>query len=288
MRNIKLTISYMGANYSGWQVQPNVPTVQGVLQDVLSTFFSQGVKLHGSGRTDEGVHALGQVAHFVLHSRDEGTGKRDEGVASRVDGMSGEIKAKQFAGVPLERLPQVVNKLLPMDIRLVSAEEVPLDFHARYSAKQKTYTYTMYVSDVESPMLEPYATKLKGEIDTNLAVKRMNAGLKYLVGEYDFSAFANFDKTRELKSAVRKIMSADVKRLTEHKVGGVGSDIIRLKITGNGFLQNMVRIIAGTLIGVAGGKLQPKDVGDILKSKDRTRASKTAAAKGLCLVEVVY
>ena len=249
MRNIKLTIEYDGTNYEGWQVQRHRrgerPTIQQALEQAIPRVVQHAVQVIGSGRTDSGVHALGQVASFFTES-----------------------------AIPARNLMHAINSYLQRDIAVVAAEDAPADFHARYSAKSKTYRYTILNRDARSPLLRDRAWHLR----TRLEVDRMLAAAAWLVGEHDFHAFQSKGAENE-GSTVRTITRLDVLRR---------GDLIEISVSANGFLYNMVRAIAGTLVQAGMGKLQPEDVRRILDSKDRSQAGPTAPAKGLCLVEVVY
>lgn len=250
-RTIKLTISYDGTNYSGWQKQRNVKTVQGELEKCLCTMTTEDISLHGAGRTDAGVHALAMTAHFTCLSR---------------------LSCRAFlAGL---------NSMLPFDIRVKNVTETASDFHARFSATGKKYRYTVYNGEIQSPMDRLYAHHVKTRLDRTA----MRKCLFTLIGTHDFSSFENTgtrDKSITTgRGAVRTIHSADL--LEE-----VGDEII-LEFIGDGFLKNMVRNLAGTIIDAGKGKITAQDFVKILQAKDRTKARETAPAHGLSLVEVFY
>jgi len=245
MQRILLAIEYYGKNYCGWQRQKNGVSVQEILEQALKEILGEKVILHASGRTDSGVNALNQAAHFDTNSN-----------------------------LPIKAYVPKLNNILPCDIQLKYAKIVGDDFHAQYSVKKKTYIYKMYVSKIASPLKDLFAMQIKfDKIDTD----KMNEACKYIVGIHDFSAFksARSDKINN----VREVYSANF----YYK-----DDILEFKICGSGFLHNMVRILVGTLIDVGTGKLQTDDIQKILEGKDRKKASKTALAKGLYLVDVEY
>lgn len=249
MSNILLTIAYDGSNYAGWQYQPNQSTVEGELRTVLRNVLNIDVKLMGAGRTDRGVHALGQRALF------------------RVSNMI----------IPLEKLPQIVNKHLPNDIVLTEVKEVQDEFHPRYDAKNKTYEYRILNAEYKNPLLSNYAEYVKKPLD----IQRMNEAALLFLGTHDFKAFQTTGGT--VKTSVRTILDISVTQEAWRN-----ESLILLKVTGNSFLYNMVRIIAGTLIDVGLGKIEPDSIREIILSKNRAKASKTAGASGLTLVSISY
>ncbi len=242
--NIKITIEYDGGEFYGWQTQPKFRTVQGEITRVLSRMAGQEVLIEGSGRTDGGVHAFGQVASF------DWTGK-----------------------IPVKKLQYVLNHRLPGDIYIKSLEPVPSDFHARFSAIGKSYTYKLFKSDRRKPMRRRHAYRVPENID----VDKMREAAQHVVGEHDFKAFMASGSF--VTNTVRTIYKVDIKEI---------DDEIHLVFYGNGFLYNMVRILAGMLVDIGVGKKSPEDVPDIIKEEDRTRVKHTAAAEGLYLSEVYY
>jgi len=247
MRRILLTIEYKGTRYAGWQRQENALAVQQILEEALEKMLQQKVVLIASGRTDAGVHALGQKAHFDY------------------DG-----------DFPLDKMPLASQSLLPEDIAILKAEEVPEDLHAQYSAKKKTYRYQMYLSRENHPLLNdayapiPYA-------ESYFDFSRVEKAAKDLIGTYDFAGFAN--KGSQVRSTVRTIYDVKVKK---------EGMFITFDITGNGFLYNMVRIIAGTLVYIGLGKRNTDAVKKILETQNRNLAGKTFPPQGLCLLNVEY
>lgn len=242
---IKLVICYDGTNYSGWQIQNNAVSVQEEIEKAIFTLTGEKVSLTGSGRTDAGVHALGQVADFSV----------------------------QNSSIPPQNFAKALNTVLPVDIKVLSSCQVADDFNSRKSAKKKTYAYSFYLSDVENPLKERYATRLSGEPDYVL----MQKGLDLLVGEHDFKKF-NASKSGA-KTTVRTIYSAQLVQTP------IGFDI---EVCGNGFLYNMVRIIAGLAVAVGTGKVSLSGANEMLLGNSRPNAVKTMPAKALCLKSVEY
>ncbi|MBQ7642940.1 MAG: tRNA pseudouridine(38-40) synthase TruA [Clostridia bacterium] len=241
---IKITVGYDGTEYCGWQIQPNGDTVQEEIEKALKKLTGEDIRVTGSGRTDSGVHATGQVAHFDTNS-----------------------------SVPPEKFKEALNALLPPDIKIFRSEEVGEGFHARFSAKKKTYIYKMYPSDCERPTERRYAVRIRPNPD----IAAMDKAAGYLVGEHDFKCFLSSDSSVE--STVRTVFSAKV-----YEEG----DGIAFEICGNGFLYNMVRIIAGTLVAVGEGNIPPEEMKEIISSGDRKRAGKTMPPEGLTLKSVEY
>lgn len=251
MRNIKLTIAYDGTAYCGWQRQKKDPTIQEAIESQLARIHTKHITLHGAGRTDAGVHARGMVAHFH-------TGKA--------------LSAPFFL--------EALNSMLPTDIRILEAEEVPADFHARFSAIAKTYVYSIDTSPIQHPMKRLYAI----HISKDLNLDAMNQCLQMLMGEHDFACFETTgSRDKDAiggRGSVRTILQADLTRNS--------SNLLRFTFTGDGFLRHMIRNIMGTIIEVGRGKRPPSQFRDILVSADRTQAGNTAAAHGLTLDQVHY
>lgn len=244
MRNIKLIIEYDGTDYSGWQVQPNGLTVQQVLEEALARMLGERAILHGSGRTDAGVHARGMVACF-----------------------------KTDKTLPLRAFREGLNTMLPNDIAVRDACEVPLCFHPRFDAVAKHYRYTMLLDDLRSPLYRHTAWRLKGRLD----LEAMRAACRLFVGEHDFAAFRGSGCAA--KTTVRRIYGMELNR---------DGRLLHLDVRGSGFLKNMVRIITGTLIEVGQGKFALEDVARLLKGGDRRELGMTVPPQGLCLMEVFY
>ena len=245
MRNIKLIIEYDGKEYNGWQKQPNKLNIQGTIEQAIKKVTGEDVDLMASGRTDSGVHALGQVANFKTNSN-----------------------------IPIDKIAIALNSNLKKSIRILEAEEVDDRFHSRLTCKRKTYRYIINNSEVQSAIYR----NLETHIPIKLNVEKMQEGAKYFEGEHDFKAFKASGTSS--KSSVRTIYKAEVKSMPNNR--------IYIELTGNGFLYNMVRIIAGTLVEVGMEKIEPKDIKSIIDSKDRSQAGKTLPPQGLYLVKVEY
>lgn len=243
-KNIRLTITYRGTKYVGWQFQRNGVSIEETLCTAIKTITGEDVTLYGSGRTDSGVHALAQVANFHTAS-----------------------------SVPPEKFTPALNAHLPPDIRILVSEAVSADFHSRFSASGKAYRYQIDRGPVASPFYYDYAWHLPEALDE----VAMNEAVAHFVGEHDFAAFMATGS--KVKDTVRRIHSLDLERR---------DNLLTLEVRGSGFLYNMVRIIAGTLVAVGQGKLLPDEIPAIITGKDRSQAGITAPAKGLFLAEVTY
>jgi len=244
MRNLKLTIAYDGTDFHGWQIQPNLPTIQGVLQDALQKLFNHDVAITGSGRTDAGVHAHGQVAN--VHT----------------------IRTMESGAVI-----RGANALLPATIRILEAQDVDESFHARHSARKKTYEYRVWREPIVSPFESRYVYAFRYPLDSDAMDK---AGRCFL-GAHDFTSFCA--TATEVEDRVRQIYEAEWRRTKHAWI---------FTISGNGFLQYMVRTIVGTLLYVGAGKLRPEQIQEILAARDRTRAGPCVPARGLHLMQVEY
>ena len=256
MRKIKLTISYDGTDYVGWQIQKNGLAVEQVINEHLSKLLNEDITIIGASRTDSGVHALGNVAAF-------------------------ETDTKIAAG----KICLALNQSLPDDIKIVRSEEVPMQFHPRYADCLKTYQYSILNCRVALPTIRRYADYIYYGLDAD----KMKEGAAYLLGEHDFIAFSSAGGQQ--KSSVRRIESIDVDQEFLANVpveGDFRPSLIRITITGNGFLYNMVRIIAGTLERVGMGMYPPEHVKEILDSKDRRLSAAKAPARGLTLLGIEY
>lgn len=254
----RAVISYYGANYVGWQRQLNGLSVQEVLEKALEKTFGAPTSATASGRTDAGVHALGQVVHFDADT-----------------------------SIPTDKIPFAVNTHLPDDVSMLSCEIAPENFNARFSAKRKTYCYKIYVSKHRLPVLELDHEHITYPLDLD----KIEQAAKIIEGTHDFKCFEASGSV--VKNTVRTVYSVDV--ATRHfdnaivRADGKFFDgELSISVTGNGFLYNMVRIIAGTLVYVGIGKLTPQDVSRILETGDRKAAGKTLGAKGLTLMSVQY
>ena len=245
MVNYKILIQYDGTRYKGWQVQNSTDmTIQGKLQNVLTELAGYPVEVIGSGRTDAGVHASGQVANFH---------------------MDGDFFK--------EEIQEYLNHYLPMDIAVTEIEEVEERFHARFNATSKTYIYRIHTSLIP----DVFERKYKYTYTEKLNVDRMKEAAEKLIGTHDFMAFCGNKKMK--KSTVRTLMAVDITK--KHNE-------ILIAYTGDGFLQQMIRILTGTLIEVGCGKKNPEDMRKILESRDRSNAGYTVPPEGLALYEVTY
>lgn len=242
VRNIKLTIEYDGTDFCGWQRQPRVRTVQEELERSLKELFQENIQLIGSGRTDAGVHALGQVANFCTEKM-----------------------------IPIDGILKGTNTILDRDVRIIKAEKVHSDFHARYDAKSRSYRYVISKRPVA------VGRQFVWFIDDILNVQRMQEGSEYLLGEHDFSSFCPA-KTKDNHFLSR----VDIVKWCE------SDGQIILDITANRFLHNMVRIIVGTMVEIGRYKKNPDDIEKILLKKQRIASGMTAPACGLFLVKVDY
>lgn len=251
-------ISYYGANYVGWQRQLNGLSVQEVLEKALEKTFGAPTSATASGRTDAGVHALGQVVHFDADT-----------------------------SIPTDKIPFAVNTHLPDDVSMLSCEIASENFNARFSAKRKTYCYKIYVSKHRLPVLELDHEHITYPLDLD----KIEQAAKIIEGTHDFKCFEASGSV--VKNTVRTLYSVDVAtrhfdNATVRADGKFFDGELSISVTGNGFLYNMVRIIAGTLVYVGIGKLTPQDVSRILETGDRKAAGKTLGAKGLTLMSVQY
>jgi len=253
MSNILFTISYDGSAFHGWQKQPGQRTVQGELEEKLEAVLGVPIKLEGTSRTDAGVHALGQRATL------------------RGD----------FA-IPTERIPLAVNNLLS-DVRILEAEEKPEGFHARFDAAGKTYVYRFAVAPPNEIFLRNYACILAKSPN----IGKMSEAAKYIEGKHDFTSFRAAGGA-DLETAVRTVFAASVTQGTGTDPAGLSFDTAEAEVTGDGFLYNMVRIIAGTLLEAGFEKIEPKEIESIITAKDRAMAGPTAPPQGLYLKEVYY
>jgi tRNA pseudouridine38-40 synthase len=249
-RNLKITLAYDGSDFHGWQVQPERATIQGELAAAIERVTGSRVLPQGSGRTDAGVHALAQVASCQLD-----------------------------AGIPTENLPRALNHTLPPAIRVLSAEDAQPEFHARKSARAKTYRYRIYRGEICPPFLARYFYHYPYPLDE----EAMRDAAGAIVGEHDFTSFAAVDPERgreeEEASNVRTISSSEWKR--------EGEELI-YTVRGSGFLHHMVRNLVGTFLLVGKGTLDCAGMRRILEARDRSAAGPTAPACGLYLVSVEY
>ncbi len=250
-RSLKLTLEYDGAGFHGWQTQATLEgrrTVQATLEGAVERLTGERVVVHGAGRTDAGVHALGQVASLAL----------------------------ERCAIPPEGMRDGLNALLPEDVAVRAVLEAPAGFHARKDAAGKHYRYLILVSPARSALWRGRVWHRRGPLD----LEAMRRGAAALAGTHDFSAFRA--SAGEARRPVRTIT-----RLSLH-ADPAADGLLRIDVEGNGFLMHMVRIIVGTLADVGRGKMPPERVGEILAGRDRRAAGRTAPAEGLYLVEVRY
>ena len=278
-RNVLLTITYDGSTFHGWQKQPGKRTVQGCLEQTMTRLFDREIQLSGTSRTDAGVHAYGQRASF-----------------------------KADLGIPTEKIALVVNNALcaregsesgrggfaKAPIRILKAEEVPPDFHARFNSKGKRYIYKIcagtdeaLAGTDEAQLSLVFERNYVYHLGTRLDVDAMNEAAKHFEGEHDFKSFeASGGNPRE--TTVRRMFAASVTETAVPADGSGGLQRIEFSIEGEGFLYNMVRIMTGTLVEVGQGKRAPEDIEAIIEAGDRQEAGHTAPPNGLYLAEVFY
>ena len=256
-RTLKLTVEYDGTNYVGWQRQAEGISIQGLLEEALGPFEGGPPAVHGAGRTDAGVHALGQVASVQART--------------------------QHSVATLQR---ALNAVLPLDVRVVSVEDAPAAFHARFDAVSKTYEYRIANTPYVSAFQYRYAWHVPGALN----VEAMRLGAQTLLGRHDFAAFQSTGG--DVHTTERTILSISVGSDRGQTGVRAGSDQgqapLVIRVTGDGFLRHMVRSIAGTLVDVGLGRWPPRQVAEILGGRDRSRAGRAAPAAGLCLVRVDY
>ena len=268
MGNWKLTLTYDGTTFHGWQVQPDLSTVQGELQQAIFDVTGEAILPQGSGRTDAGVHALGQVASFAL-----------------------------TANIPANNLLRALNRVLPASIRILTAEPAPPGFHARHSVLQKTYEYRIFERRLAinpaprtpericSPFLAPYVW----DCHWPLALEPMQQAAAVLCGTHDFTSFSASDPDLTQRTApddepagrdpIKTIHSSAITRR---------DDLLVYSVTGSGFLHHMVRNIVGTLVDIGRGAFTAAVMSNILAARDRSAAGPTAPPQGLYLAEVIY
>src|SRR5207237_7229360 len=251
MRYIKLTIAYDGTDFHGWQMQSGKPTVQGEIVSVLRRLTQENIGLHATGRTDAGVHALGQVASFRTQS-----------------------------GLSALEFQRALNAILPPTIRIVAAEEVGPDFNARWSARGKTYRYRLYRGKVVPPMLWRYVLHYPFPLDE----EAMRDAASRFVGTHDFASFAASTGSEEddkERSTEREIFSTELVRSADNEE-------LVFTVRGRSFLRYMVRKMVGTLLDVGRGKLAPADIDRLYELRDRSKSGPTVPSHGLEMVEVQH
>jgi len=244
MRNLKLTLAYDGTEFHGWQIQPQLRTVQGEVQEALQRLFNHDVAVTGSGRTDAGVHAHGQVA-----------------------------SVETIRSMDTDAVLRGANALLPEEIRILSVEEVRPEFHARRSAKAKTYEYHIWREPIVSPFHLRYVYPFRYPLDEDL----MDRGSAYFLGPHDFTSFCA--TATEIEDRTRIVFEASWNRTETTWV---------FRIRGNGFLQYMVRTITGTLLEIGQRRLLPEKIPEIFDARDRRLAGPSVPARGLHLISVEY
>jgi tRNA pseudouridine38-40 synthase len=255
MATFKITLAYDGSGFVGWQRQAAGMSIQGLLEDALRELDQRDVTVFGAGRTDAGVHALGQVASFSV----------DRAMAA-------------------DALVRALNARLPDTIRVLAAAAVPDAFHARFDARRKAYRYRMWNGQVMSPFERDRAWHLIGALD----VDRMAAAARVIEGRHDFAAFQGAGaatRTTEREVFSSRIATADTEGRADAAFDGA---LIIYEITGNGFLRHMVRTVVGTLVEIGRGRHAAEWMRDVLASRDRARAGPTAPAAGLFLAGVEY
>ena len=251
MPAFKIVVAYEGTDFNGWQRQPEGTSIQGLLEDALAELDGRAVAVTGAGRTDAGVHALAQVAAFTLERT-----------------------------IAADALVRAVNVRLPESVRLLSAEPVDAAFHPRFDAKLKTYRYRIWNADVLSPFERKYAWHIIDRLD----VDAMNAAAAIVVGTHDFAAFCGTGS--DAATTIRTIVSSSL-RIED---GGLRIDcgLVEYQISGEGFLRHMVRNIVGSLVEIGRGRFPSAWLEEVLASRDRRNAGRTAPAQGLFLVGVDY
>ena len=273
MRRIMLTVAFDGTNYSGWQIQPNKETIEGVLNRELSRLLNEEIKVVGASRTDSGVHAEGAVCVFDTESK-----------------------------IPGDKFSYAINQTLPEDIRIRNSKEVDITFHPRRVNSRKTYRYRIRHDEFPNPLDARYSY----HVYTKLDIEAMRRACEFIKGKHDFKSFCSVHT--DVDTTVRTVYDVHIdvtpdKRLLqmsglmksagesgamrsggESAAGRIRPEIIDIYVTGNGFLYNMVRIIAGTLIEVGQGKIKPEEIPAIIEACDREKAGPTAPAKGLTLI----
>lgn len=239
-----MILEYDGTNYHGWQIQDREPTIQKIIEDGLKSITQETVRTISSGRTDAGVHALGQVINFYTKSS--------------IDNLS---------------FLKAMNSLLPGDIAVKEVMEVPLDFHARFSAKSKIYKYLILNSPIRCAFYERYV----GHIPYRLSLELIKEASNYIEGTHDFSTFRA--SSCGAQNPIRTILGSNIERI---------ENLIEITIEANAFLQYMVRNIIGTLIEVGRKKIRPIDMKHLIEKKNRKKAGPTSPPQGLFLVSVNY
>lgn len=244
MRRIKITLDYIGTAYDGWQRQPDRDTVQKRVEEAIFSLSGERVSVVASGRTDAGVHALGQVAHFDVN-----------------------------AAIPAKNYMTGVNHFLPPDIRILSAEEAPEDFHARFSAHEKTYTYCIYESRFDRACYFNRAARVEQKLD----LKNMKTAAEAFCGTHDFTSFCS-------AGADTTTFTRTIKDIRVTRSGG----LVKISVTADGFLYNMVRRIAAVLVKAGKGQIDKAGAEKLINAADNKVAKDVMSACGLYLKSVKY
>lgn len=244
MRNIALNLQYEGTNYAGWQIQKNANTIEAEIEKAITKLTGEIISVNGCSRTDAGVHAEEYVANFYTEST-----------------------------IPGDKFVHALNNKLPKDICINSSKEVPMDFHARYHCKKKTYCYTILNKDVPDVFRRNYYNLIRGRLNIDI----MKESCKYFIGTHDFEAFKS--EGSSAKTTIRTIYDAHIENYNNY---------IEIYFTGDGFLYNMVRIMVATLIDIGRGKVKPEVIEKGLKTKSKELKKRVAPAKGLMLKKVFY
>jgi tRNA pseudouridine38-40 synthase len=259
MQNWKLTLTYDGTAFFGWQVQPGLPTIQGELQSaisrILGSAWGESPLPQGSGRTDAGVHALGQVASVALEPP-----------------------------IPADNLLRALNRTLPAAIRILSIEPVPPEFHARHSARAKTYEYRIFRGDLCPPFLAPYVHTCRWNLD----LAALDSAAQAVIGEHDFTSLAASDPDTANRQAEDSEPKSPVRTIYSSEWTTSEGDLLIYRVRGNGFLHHMVRNLVGTMLEIGRGQFPSGSMPQILEARSRSAAGPTAPAKGLFLHSVEY
>ena len=248
--NYKLLLQYDGTDFHGWQIQENLRTVQGELTGALSLIDGRSVSVHGSGRTDAGVHAEGQVASVEIQRE-----------------------------ITPEKLRAAINANVRTDVRVLNVEAVDAEFHARYSAVEKTYVYRIVNAQVVSPFWSRYAHQEARKLDLD----RMRSATPFFLGRHDWTAFSAAQS--DVEDRVRTISNLEIDEHWDQRLLGA---MIEIRVTADGFLRYMVRTIAGTLMSIGRNELDNAALQNAIETGQRPLAATTAPACGLTLVSVSY
>ena len=289
--NYKMILQYDGTRYNGWQKQGNTKnTIQGKIEEILSKYFGQEIELHGSGRTDAGVHAVGQVANFKVEYQ--------KASIDKIYGAENNIGADKEAGRlkpnAVEKIKDELNSFLPEDIRILTLEQADNRFHARLNAVEKEYRYYISLDRKRDVFARKYIAQ--PEHPEKLDIERMKSASEKFIGEHDFQGFSD---NRSKKSTVRRIdkfrvcsenMDNDdyTEKSRNGSISAVQDGCLEIIFRGNGFLYHTVRLIVGTLLAVGMGEASADVVDEIFESRDRKRVPYMAPAEGLFLYKVEY